>query len=150
MSLPRGKQKIFSHLSIDSPSSHVYTNYMEDIDMPLYHADVFLPSNLTLPRGLYGLNYGPHAMREAENEVRKFGRFGLPTTINTSKARVVEVETDERGETRKIVYRTQLDIDRDLCIVVIPERRRWFVKTVWINLRSDTHTTLRTERYATA
>lgn len=113
--------------------------------MPLYHADIFLPRQLTLPRGIFLLQYGRHARQAAKDD-----RYGdltphLPAYVNCDKARLIEVEVID-GKVVKVVYRQSLNQQKDICLAIDP--RTWFVKTVWANLKSDTHPTLNPRRYA--
>lgn len=110
--------------------------------MPLYHTDIFIPTDLKLPKGTIFLNYSRHAKRAAISD--RYGHIPLPDAINLSDYKVIEVEVIE-DEVTKVLYRGQLDEERDLCIVLIPSSS--FVKTVWVNLRSDTHRTLDTSKY---
>ena len=110
--------------------------------MPLYHKDVYMPTGLKLPTGTMLLEYGGHARREAFED--RYGKIDLPTAIDFSQFEVIEVETQGKNVT-KVLYRGTLDSRRDLCIVIIPKRR--FVKTVWVNLKSDKHRTLDTTKY---
>jgi hypothetical protein len=110
----------------------------------LYHVDVFMPA-LPLPNGSFSLDYGRHATQESIRD--RYGIINPPKYIDTRNAKVIEVETCG-GIIQKILYRMPLDATRDVCIVVIPRTRYvWFVKTLWVNLRSDKHKTLRRERY---
>lgn len=113
--------------------------------MPLYHADIFLPPNLKLPNGAFQVRYTDHAIQASRSD--RYGNILLPAYISTKQAKVIEVEADGQ-KVFKIVYRQPLDKERDICLAVIPDRRCWVVKTVWINLNSDSHKTLQTSKYA--
>jgi len=113
--------------------------------MPLYHKDIGLPK-VSLPTGQFTLDYSSHAREEAV--VDRYGNIKLPRVIDTSKAEVIEVETDTSGKVSKVLYRMQLDERRDICMPVIPRGLKLFVKTVWVNLRSDRHKTLDRSKYA--
>lgn len=111
--------------------------------MPLYHAEVFMPK-LALPKGKINLQYTTHAMNAAKND--RYGTIALPEQLDTSKATVIEVETNQQKQTVKVLYRVQLDAKRDLCLAVLVTG---IVKTVWVNQRSDKHKTLQKGKYAT-
>lgn len=111
----------------------------------LYHRDVYMPA-FDLPQGTLRLVYGAHARLQATNKVITF----LPTSIRTDCAKVIEVETDQTGQPRKVVYRVPLTFEKDLCLaVIVNEGNPFFVKTVWVNDSSDLHGTLDRSKYAT-
>lgn len=115
--------------------------------MPLYHAEVFMPQ-LSFPYGTFQLVYGHHAQRAMQND--RYGRINAPQIIDTRKAKIIEVETDNNQKIQKIVYRTPLTARYDIVIVTIPQKGgTMFVKTVWINERLDLHKTLDASKYAT-
>jgi hypothetical protein len=114
--------------------------------MALYHREVFWPYRVEkqIPIGIQSLTYSKHAIREANSD--RYGTIKLPVAVDMSNAYVFEAEVNQRGEVSKVVFRVQLDPQRDLVIVGIP-RSTMFVKTVWVNLRTDNHKTLRKNRY---
>ena len=88
------------------------------------------------------LQYSTHAKREALND--KFGVCTFPKTVNFAKVQVVEVEVLDNHIT-KFVIRGSMDSSRDLLLVVNPDG---FVRTMWINLKSDNHRTLNVNNYS--
>jgi hypothetical protein len=113
--------------------------------MRLYHTSVYVPKTLRLPNGQWTLNYSGHAQRAAQND--RYGKLNLPEYIDTRYAQLIEIEVGDNGLIQKLVYRLTHDINRDISLAIIPERRGWYVKTVWGNLKSDKHLTLNTSRY---
>jgi hypothetical protein len=111
----------------------------------LYHYKVFLPATLRLPFGTFPLRYTRHAEQAARTD--RYGVAPLPSRLNTRFAKVVEVETDDRGTVQKIVYRIPVSFELDLCLAVIPENGTFRVKTVWQNESRDSHATLNVNRY---
>ena len=112
--------------------------------MPLYHADIYIPSHLNLPRGPWALYYTEHAKRAAKSD--RYGTITLMPYLLLSKCELIEVETD--GEkVIKLLYRTQYDAKLDVCFAVIPENGFFRVKTLWLNQRSDKHRTLNRSKY---
>lgn len=85
--------------------------------------------------------YGDHARFEAQ--VDRYGKIALPKTLDLSKMKVIEVEVID-GRVTKILFRGSLDATRDLCIVLTSDM---YVKTVWVNLKSDNHRTLNRAKY---
>jgi len=115
----------------------------------LYHMELGFPSTFVKPSGRKELDYGSHAMSATLDD--RYGRIPVLNSINVDKLQMVELGVDSgSGRVSKIVYRGHLDEERDMCIVVIPKPpgQKWFVKTVWINLRSDQHRTLDESKYA--
>lgn len=112
--------------------------------MALYHTDLFIPENLKLPAGAMLLEYSEHARIEAASD--RYGRVELPSFIKFADYTPIEIEV-QNGKVTKVLYRGRYDQTRDLCLVIIPQRR--YVKTVWINTHSDRHHTLDTSKYDT-
>jgi len=115
----------------------------------LYHVEVGMPKTLALPHGTLSLAYSHHARTAAA-----FDRYGdvsefLPATLDTREAQVIEVETDDMGHTVKVVYRLDYDDEVDMVLAVAVDGRA-FVKTMWLNLKNDSHCTLDRARYAVA
>lgn len=117
--------------------------------MKRYHVELGIPSALPLPSGIVTLWPTEHARTEAATD--KYGPVELPDAIDTrqkKRVRLVEVTVDENERPVSVLYRVRYDTERDLCLAVaLPDRT---VKTVWVNLRTDVHQTLRRELYATA
>lgn len=113
----------------------------------LYHKDLGFPKNVSLPQGTFGLTYGHHARQAAASD--RYGDVSqdLPATIDTTLATVVELEILD-GRIAKIVYRDHFNDELDLVFAIIPGQ--WFVKTVWVNVKSDPHHTLDRGRYQAA
>lgn len=101
-----------------------------------------------------GLEYGPHARRAALND--RFGQLAsVPLAHEFTRDEIFEVEV-ERGEIVKFCARlregfsanTGLQIDLILvCMKSVRTRGALFVKTLWLNLRSDVHRTLDKSKY---
>lgn len=74
-------------------------------------------------------------------------RYGIvhpPKTLDTDTAQVIEIECCGT-ETTKVVYRIPYTDTKDMVLVIIPASSR--VKTVWVNVRNDTHRTLDASKY---
>jgi hypothetical protein len=110
----------------------------------LYHKDVGFPKGLNGNVGVVSLRYSHHALEAAAND--RYGRIVLPETLDTNKATLIEVEV-WAGRVTKAVYRTTADYQKDLILVIIPENNGGFVKTVWCNLKTDKHKSLRKHLY---
>ncbi len=110
-----------------------------------YHKDIFIPSALNLDFGILKLQYSSHALRAANSD--RYGTVVLPRTLNTDSAKIVEVTAIGRT-VLKLVYRVPHCAQYDLVVVVLPDSG--LVKTVWLNSKTDTHTTLDRSKYSVA
>ena len=114
----------------------------------IYHKDVHLPRRVRgmVPTGVKSLTYSNHAKKEFAD---KYGQIVPPDSLNFGTAEVVEVTVF--GTTiDKLVLRSSYDEKTDVIFVCIPcdNKKRWFVKTVWLNTKDDTHKTLDVNRFA--
>lgn len=114
------------------------------MDTALYHFEVYLPEQCKVPAYEGKLKYSLHARKEAASD--RYGTIDLPDVFKAANAQLIEVEFDiRRNRIIKQVWRQPLDESRDLVLVIQPDG---FVRTVWVNLRSDVHRTLNPSRYA--
>ena len=113
--------------------------------MALYHCEVGFPATLKLPRGAFFLRYSPHAERAARDE----GVYSssLPAYVDTRLALPIEVETNERGEAVKVVYRMVFPPKKGMDIVLVVLLKGYLVKTLWLNSQRDSHATLNRTLY---
>ncbi len=112
----------------------------------LYHEEIGFPDDIDMPRGfnpVVNLNYGSHAREEAM--VDRYGKIRLPHRIDVRKGKIFEIGVTKNVVT-KMVIRFTYDETRDIIIVLMPSSG--FVKTVWFNLKTDTHKTLDRSKYA--
>ena len=77
----------------------------------------------------------------------KVDSVGLQFLVLFASKNGFNVEIVQDRFLSKVVYRVNYSDTHDLIVVVIPER--WFVKTVWLNAKSDKHQTLNKNRYET-
>ena len=115
------------------------------------HYQLGFPSNCRLRFGLLKLEWTRHALRECQAD--RYGIIHPPTHLDTEKAQVIEaeIERDEGGKlwTKKVVYRIPYTDTKDMVLVVIPQLAKASkVKTVWINVRDDLHSTLDESKYS--
>lgn len=113
----------------------------------LYHADIFIPDWFTMPTERATLTYSRHALYASNND--RYGAIPVFETIPLSAFTLIELGVTE-DKASKIVVRGKFDEERDVIFVLIPRNGDYFVKTVWINLRTDEHKTLNRNRYAVA
>jgi hypothetical protein len=114
--------------------------------MDLYHADIVLPAGFVAPTARVELAWTAHA-----DSARKDDRYGeIPRFKTATLGRLQVIEVGMSGKRiDKILFRGRLDDTRDVCMVLIPGKR-WTVKTVWQNLRTDTHHTLDRSKYVSS
>lgn len=105
--------------------------------MATYQVERGLPKQFQPPLGTFRLAYTPHAMKEASMDPYGDISQRLPAALDTEKAKLLEVETDHRGHAVKLLYRLKMSHAFDVCLVVVPNRQPWGVKTVWRNRRDD-------------
>lgn len=111
----------------------------------LYHKDVFMPVGV-LALENYRLTLRPteHAKREAVQD--RYGKVTIPEEITFSGRDVIEAEF-VAGKLAKVVVRLAHDSRRDAVFVALVDGT---LKTVWTNLKSDKHKTLKKELYKSA
>lgn len=115
--------------------------------MALYHANVFMPKRIRnmVPQHTVHLTYSKHALREMHTD--RYGKLPMLSSVCIGHSAIVEVE-EYSGKLAKVVFRSNIDEQLDMCIAAIPEcKGRMFVKTVWANEVNDNHRTLDVRRY---
>ena len=106
----------------------------------LYHKDVFLPANIkSLSPRTFEPIYGRHSFDQASAKM-----FTLPRSVTFSGQNVIEAEV-ENGKTVKVVVRLPYSNSHDIVLVI---RNNGFIKTAWLNSKSDRHNALDRSRYA--
>lgn len=113
--------------------------------MGLYHKDIGFPRGFKGAVGRVHCMPTMHAMQAAKTD--RYGDIKLPNVLNTNNAECIEAHIEDT-EVLKLVYRVAYDDLKDLVLAVIPKNGRFIIKTVWLNLKSDTHKTLNRGRYA--
>lgn len=114
------------------------------VRMDLYHADIRLPDGFTLPKRVVELFWTNHARTACVND--RYGLMNPFPVLDLGQCDVIEVGV-LGTKVVKIVLRTEYDDEFDIVIVVIPQRERWTVKTVWLNRWDDLHRTLDRSKY---
>jgi lipase chaperone LimK len=110
----------------------------------LFHKDVFLPEFAQLPLFEGKLTYSRHA-RNVTQEHAAMDAIVLPAVFAARNATLIEAELNPAtGQVDKQVWRQPLDARRDLCFAMLAGG---FVKTCWVNDRTDTHATLQRGKY---
>jgi len=113
----------------------------------LFHYQLGFPKRAKLHFGTLQLIWSHHALRECGAD--RYGIIEPPKTLDTDNAQVIEAEIKRQGDgtllTEKVVYRIPYTSTKDMVLVVMPAKS--LVKTVWINVRKDTHRTLDESKY---
>ena len=109
--------------------------------MDLYHTQLGFPKWFVAPKSVVKPQYGDHSRFEAQTD--RYGKITLPNIIDLSKFKVIEIGV-VNGKCVKVLVRGALDAKRDICIVLT---NTGYVKTVWVNLNTDTHKTLDKSKY---
>ena len=113
----------------------------------LYHTELGFPKEViaeldkiqSLPAFNVNLIYSYHAQEQAYNK-----GINLPDRVNLKQGELIEVELDSFGRMVKCLWRLPYNDNFDLCLVITIDRT---VKTVWLNNRTDKHTTLDRKKY---
>jgi len=117
----------------------------------LFHKSIGLPKSMVLPKGRKRLFLTYHAQAEAQKD--KGGNI-LPLietlfhTFDPAEAELIEVETEDRVNVEKAVYRQKATEGSDLVFAIAPYSDRYVAKTVWTNKSGDRHKTLDLRRYS--
>lgn len=119
-----------------------------------YHRDVYLPPEVRrlIPHGVIRPVYTDHALRACTTD--RYGAVAPPDSVDLADpaADIFEVELcrherSGRAYVGKVAMRIPYDALFDLTLVVAFHREAAAVKTLWLNLREDTHGTLRRDAY---
>jgi hypothetical protein len=112
----------------------------------LFHREVFMPPKI-LALGEFNVPVILTAHAEKAAAEDRYGVIAIPSRVAFSGKNVIEAEVVDKKLT-KVLLRLEYDETRDLIMALsVPDFR---VKTVWFNLKSDIHSTLRRELYNTA
>ena len=109
--------------------------------MALYHYKLGFP-DVVLPTDPLQLVYGNHARHAASGD--RYGTIKLPESVHIHTCQIIEMEV-YYPRVVKLLLRLPYDEINDLCIVVLLKGN--FVKTVWLNRKTDWHQTLDKGKY---
>lgn len=107
----------------------------------LYHRQVFWPVWIQeqLPKGLIKVRLGYHAQLKANER-----NIDVPNEVDMNAGMVFEVDVDSE---LKFCIRLDYNFRYDLILVIQHRWDGYFIKTVWLNRKSDCHYTLQREKY---
>lgn len=106
----------------------------------IYNRAVNLPAELFAPflRSNLRLTYSRHAKLECVRD--RYNLINPPVLVDIRPEHVVEIEV-LAGRPVKAVVRMPYDGSCDLVLVIHPDG---FVRTLWLNRRTDNHSSLKT------
>lgn len=112
----------------------------------LYHYTLGMPEHLKVPAYTGKLTYGVHAKHEAERD--RYGKIDLPEYFD-GKGIVIEVAAQGKNSMlpEKIIkqlYRIPYNAKFDLLMMISADGK---VITVWLNSKTDRHSTLNKSKY---
>lgn len=111
----------------------------------LYHREVFLPLQvLSMAAITVHLKPTRHAIEAARSD--RYGSINIPSAITFCGANVIEIETEDNKVT-KLVVRLSYDATRDAVYVFLTDGT---LKTLWVNLKTDKHASLKRHLYTAA
>ena len=113
----------------------------------LYNVATGIPKYVkgSVPTGIKEIKYSRHAENRFYD---KNGHIQPPQFLNFAECALVEV-TMIGNVVDKVVLRKGYNETHDLVAVVIPtsHKKVWFAKTVWLNHKTDNHSTLDKSRF---
>lgn len=111
----------------------------------IYHRDIGFPSTAEIKEGFYNLTYTRHA--KERQEIKYGGLRVLPSVLNITKDKVVEIHTDDNITAKKLLVRIGYDKKRDIVLAIQPMDGVAKVITFWLNDKKDTHRNLDKTKY---
>lgn len=128
-------------ISVDTKPMKSFLSFITE-DTLLFHKDIGIPDNLLrAPLAGMPLRYGRHAQQAAMDD----GLYNLPSKVPSSYT-VFEVEsTNGRASKWGVRFTCDERPTHDMCVVFLPDG---FVKTIWLNAKTDKHKTLKRWLYA--
>jgi len=120
-----------------------------------YHRDIFIPTNITVPKRVVGVVYADHAVKATADD--RYGSIPKAREVDLAHPSVQIIEVTVNAETRrltKILIRLPHPTrERDDIVLVLrtPALKTgpWLAVTTWVNRRDDKHRTLNHSKYAT-
>src|ERR1700759_1712875 len=110
----------------------------------LYHCLFDYPKSLELKEAyIITPKYSNHSLQAAKDD--RYGIIKLPETVTFSQRNIIEVETSNDIDVDKVLVRIPYNKELDLCLVILLKTN--IVKSLWANLKTDTHKTLNKQKY---
>ena len=104
-----------------------------------FHKDLGFPKGFNQPSGPRNLTYTQHAMDEGQKD--RYAQIPTFPRINLDTMELIELKVNARTKkVEKMLYRTELDGENDICMVLKPVAPgKMVVITQWINQSNDNH-----------
>lgn len=107
----------------------------------IYNQAVYMPQTIVnIGRARYTPHYSQHAQEAAKSD--RYGLINLPVSVVFSGSDIIECEVID-NTLNKIIVRVSYDNKNDIILVMLIKSDSLFVKTVWLNSKSDNHRTLK-------
>lgn len=120
----------------------------------LYHKEIYWkPSFDNIFRASwYGVKYIDFTQHMQERLKEKHinyrtAKLALNRIIYGGKGEIFEVETDKEGNPFKFSVRTEYDKNRDITFVFLRKNKKFIIKTIWLNYKTDRHDNLDFNKY---
>ncbi len=111
----------------------------------LFHREVYLPPEvLNMAAVTVHLKPTRHAIEAARSD--RYGSINMPSAITFCGKDVIEIETED-NKVNKLVVRLSYDATRDVVYVFLTDGT---LKTLWVNLKTDKHSSLKRHLYTLA
>lgn len=129
-----------------------YSKYERNYHIEVYWEDKFTRRIKNILSNDYKLNFSKHTINQQNSTKKRNYNVHKITNELIRNGKIIEVTFDETGFFVKTLVRiTDIDIDNDWCVVIQPNNaeKTFFIKTIWINQKSDPHYTLDKDKYCT-
>lgn len=112
-----------------------------------FHRDVWWPNFIKMPHmiKLTGLIATEHVKEQVQKRCPQIRQ--IPKAISVAREEIVEC-TIKGGKCIAILFRKTFNSEYDIIYIVNPSNRR--IVTVWLNRKTDKHSTLKRELYRAA
>lgn len=108
-----------------------------------FHKDLGFPAKFTIPTHVATLVHSNHSRDQSARR-----GIAISNAIDFSRGTVIEVGYS-KGKLNHMLVRMPYDNRNDISFALIPLKGKWLVKTMWLNEKDDTHSTLDLSQYAT-
>jgi hypothetical protein len=112
-----------------------------------YHREIGFPSDVKIMTQTISLYPSHHAQEAAKHD--RYGVIRIPSSVRVTPENVIEMDVQD-GRPNKYVVRVPYDERHDISIAVnVFGPGHGVVRTVWLNKKTDVHTTLDYSKYDT-
>lgn len=115
--------------------------------MKTYHKTIYMPKHGLFLK-TFALQYSLHALEAITDD--RYGQIMPLRKITISAFNLVELTLNEFNNPCKFLIREKQTDTLDVCLVAIPDDTKALVKTCWLCEKTDNHSTLDKNNYATS